>query len=77
MSASKTPPEMTCKLCGKLFALAAGEIRFFQTHGLQLPKKCKECRSLAREDLATPKSMQKTFFNSTGSHIPTVPWRHV
>ena len=33
-----------CKQCGKSFVLTDGEIEFYKSKGLNLPKRCKECR---------------------------------
>lgn len=33
-----------CKECGKEFELAPGEIKFYKSKNLALPKRCKECR---------------------------------
>lgn len=34
----------TCKQCGKEFELTEGEISFFKSKNLELPKRCKDCR---------------------------------
>lgn len=34
----------SCKQCGKDFTLSEGEIAFFKSKGLSLPKRCKDCR---------------------------------
>lgn len=68
----------TCKTCGKDFSLFKGEASFFLSRALQIPKRCKDCRGLSREDAATPKSMQNTFFrDSDATRVPMVPWRHI
>ena len=36
--------KVTCKDCGKEFTLTEGEIEFYKNKGLNLPKRCKECR---------------------------------
>lgn len=36
--------KMICKQCGKEFTLEESEITFYQDKGLDLPKRCKECR---------------------------------
>ena len=36
--------ERKCVDCGKLFHLSDGEINFFKSKGMELPKRCKECR---------------------------------
>ena len=33
-----------CKQCGREFTLTDGEIAFYENKGLNLPKRCKECR---------------------------------
>ena len=33
-----------CKQCGKEFELSESEIRFYERKGLELPKRCQECR---------------------------------
>ncbi len=35
----------TCKQCGKEFELSDSEIKFYQRKGLELPKRCQECRN--------------------------------
>ncbi|MCR5485049.1 MAG: zinc-ribbon domain containing protein [Clostridiales bacterium] len=44
----------TCVQCGKEFTLTNSEIRFFKSKNLNLPKRCKECRSLNREKAGDP-----------------------
>ena len=34
----------TCKQCGKEFELSSGELEFYESKNLELPKRCKECR---------------------------------
>lgn len=34
-----------CKSCGKTFFLTIGEVNFFIRKGLQLPKRCENCRN--------------------------------
>ncbi len=36
----------TCKQCGKEFELTESEISFYESKGLDLPKRCKECREV-------------------------------
>ena len=33
-----------CKECGREFELAPGEIKFYKSKNLALPKRCKDCR---------------------------------
>lgn len=35
----------TCKQCGKQFELTDSEIQFYRSKGLDLPKRCPECRA--------------------------------
>ncbi len=36
--------KMKCKSCGKSFELSDGEIKFFKSKNMHLPKRCKACR---------------------------------
>ncbi len=38
--------QITCKDCGKIFYLTKGEIDFYKSKNLSLPKRCKTCRKL-------------------------------
>lgn len=42
----------TCKDCGKEFELANSEIKFYKSKGLNLPKRCKECRARNKSERA-------------------------
>ncbi len=44
----------TCKQCGKEFILSDSEIRFFKSKNLNLPKRCKECRSANKQSNQSP-----------------------
>lgn len=44
--------KQTCKQCGKEFELTQGEISFYESKGLDLPKRCKECREVNKKDKA-------------------------
>lgn len=37
--------KLTCVQCGKRFELTDGEIDFYRSKGLDLPKRCKDCRN--------------------------------
>jgi hypothetical protein len=37
-----------CKDCGGEFTFSAGEARYYQSHGLRAPKRCKPCRAKRR-----------------------------
>lgn len=70
--------EFECKDCGSDFAISAKEVRFFQSRGLQIPKRCKKCRGKGVPETQTAPSMQNKFFRDADStRIPMVPWRHV
>ena len=36
--------ERTCKQCGKKFIMTDSEVEFFSSKGLNIPKRCRECR---------------------------------
>ena len=38
-----------CKECGKKFEITEGEAEFFRNKGLDLPKRCKECRAAKKQ----------------------------
>ncbi len=38
-----------CKDCGAEFKMSYNEVRFYEEKGLQLPKRCKQCRDLRRQ----------------------------
>ncbi len=39
-----------CKNCNNPFEIADGEKEFYKEKGLELPKRCKECRDKRRAD---------------------------
>ena len=39
-----------CKDCGKEFELSSGEIQFYKSKNLTLPKRCKDCRNKKNEN---------------------------
>ena len=39
-----------CKQCGKEFELSNSEIDFYKSKNLELPKRCKECRELNKQN---------------------------
>lgn len=41
-----------CKECGKSFYVKAGEAKFYKDHGLEMPKRCYECRNLRKIEKA-------------------------
>lgn len=36
--------KITCSQCGKTFELTQNEMNFYNSKGLDLPKRCKSCR---------------------------------
>lgn len=48
-----------CKNCGKEFEIASGEIQFYKSKNLELPKRCKECRDKNKKNHA-PHSQAKS-----------------
>src|SRR4051794_19036289 len=64
-------PELDCPDCGRRFAISAGEVQFFQSRGLQIPKRCKKCRGKNSPETRTAPSMQNKFFrDSDPTRIP-------
>ena len=57
----------TCKQCGKEFALSESEIRFYQSKGLELPKRCKSCRDKNKGRSAHAEENQKIVSASQSS----------
>lgn len=43
-----TTIERACKDCAAIFAISPGEQDWFAARGYQLPKRCRECRGIAR-----------------------------
>ena len=43
---------MICKECGKEFEIVEEEKNFYISKGLELPKRCRECRIKRRKDSA-------------------------
>ena len=41
---------MICKECGKEFEIVEEEKNFYISKGLELPKRCRECRIKRRKD---------------------------
>jgi len=42
--------KIKCKECGKEFELSEEERQFFVGKGLEIPKRCRECRLKRRKD---------------------------
>lgn len=53
-----------CVDCGKEFTLTEGEIKFYKSKGLQLPKRCKECRDKKRGGSSRAQAVQNVFADS-------------
>lgn len=41
--------QIICKDCGKSFSISPDEEKFYTSKGLQIPKRCKECRKVRKE----------------------------
>lgn len=44
--------QIICKDCGKSFSISLDEEKFYTSKGLQIPKRCKECRKARKEQKA-------------------------
>lgn len=44
--------QIICKDCGKSFSISPDEEKFYISKGLQIPKRCKECRKIRKEKKA-------------------------
>lgn len=42
--------KIVCKNCGKEFEFTVGEQEFYAEKGFSEPKKCKECREIAKQN---------------------------
>lgn len=42
--------QIICKDCGKSFSISLDEEKFYTSKGLQIPKRCKECRKNRKEE---------------------------
>lgn len=56
-----------CKQCGDPFELTDSEIRYFQTRGLDLPKRCKACRKKNRSGTQAPPPVVTVKVSKPGS----------
>ena len=69
-----------CERCGKEFEMYPAEQKFFDTHGLVYPKKCKECRKLRKNVIKIKcidcnkefeiNEIQKEYFERNNLNIP-------
>ena len=57
----------TCKQCGKEFELSENEISFYKSKGLELPKRCKECRDKNKGVRQSSEQKQKIVSTSQSS----------
>ena len=51
--------EIICKDCGKSFSISPDEEKFYTSKGLQIPKRCKECRKIRKEQKTQEKNRIK------------------
>lgn len=63
--------QRVCKECGKTFELTQGEIHFYQSKKLALPKRCEECRNRQKQRKETDLD-KKASSQSTDSSRKTV-----
>ena len=54
-----------CKECGKEFELAPGEIKFYKSKNLALPKRCKDCRDKKKAASYNTGSTNQDYNSST------------
>lgn len=62
----------TCKQCGKQFGIDDGEIQFYKSKNLSLPKRCKECRQsnkLEKDNQDFTESYSNKNIKKNSSHI--------
>ena len=57
---------ITCNCCGKKFNITNGENEYFQKKGLELPKRCPECRSQGRRPDYSNGSYNSSRYSSSG-----------
>lgn len=55
----------TCVQCHKEFTLTDGEIEFYNSKNLTLPKRCKECRSNNKNAQSKPKNANNSTTNNS------------
>lgn len=51
-----------CVQCGKFFELSDAEKEYFQKEGLQIPKRCRQCRQsnrILKNDVGAPRGMER------------------
>lgn len=51
---------MICKECGKEFEIVEEEKNFYISKGLELPKRCRECRIKRRKDSGQKRKTENT-----------------
>ena len=61
-----------CKQCGKEFTLSDSEIAFYKNKGLNIPKRCKECRE-ANKPVRNVYSYNHSNYNSKKTSNTAVP----
>ena len=54
-----------CKECGREFELAPGEIKFYKSKNLALPKRCKDCRDKNKAASHNTGSPDNSYSNNT------------
>jgi len=56
-----------CKDCGNMFDISKGEEEFFRSKGLELPKRCKDCRDKKKNGTEASQEKQNTAKSSSGA----------
>ncbi len=58
-----------CKECGQEFELTSGEINFYNSKNLELPKRCKKCRENSKTEV-TSENMENIKSESINENTP-------
>lgn len=61
----------TCKACGKEFELSQGEIQFYKSKNLELPKRCKECRDKNKVNRTNTQTAKQTSYHTQNTKSNT------
>ena len=65
--------QITCRVCGEAFQISESEKSFYIEKGLEVPKRCLRCRSIAREkkktDISVCCAICHNCFSARSAHI--------
>jgi len=71
---SAPAPAITCTDCGRSFTMTNGEVEFFTSKGMSVPKRCKTCRQKAKSGGAAPSAYRPTTATRpTSTYTPPRP----